>query len=138
MVLVTAGVIVRNGRLLVCQRPAGGYHPLKWEFPGGKCRVRETPEQGLRRELREELGIDAEVGRELWRTRHQYEGREPFELRFFLVPAYRGAIARNAFAALGWLPIPELPALDLLDGDRDFVAHLVCGEIALTCLRDDL
>ena len=60
--LVSAGVIQREGRILVGQRRRGDRHPLKWEFPGGKVEAGETPQQALVRELREELQIEATVG----------------------------------------------------------------------------
>jgi 8-oxo-dGTP diphosphatase len=129
MMLVTAGVIVRGSEVLACQRRADGDHPGKWEFPGGKCEPGETPEQCLRRELHEELRIDADIGRELWRARHQYPGREPLELWFFLVPGYRGALINQVFAEIRWVAIDQLAALDFLDGDADFIVRLQRGDI---------
>ena len=58
-ITVVAGLIQQGGRLLVCQRRRDGAFALKWEFPGGKVEPGETYEKGLRRELHEELGIDA-------------------------------------------------------------------------------
>ncbi|MGD0437170.1 MAG: NUDIX domain-containing protein, partial [Bryobacteraceae bacterium] len=57
MTTVVAAVIERGGRVLIGQRKAGGWHSLKWEFPGGKVAVRETPEDAAARELEEELTI---------------------------------------------------------------------------------
>ena len=62
-VIVAAGMIVEQGRILVAQRKKGSSHGLLWEFPGGKVEKGEEPRGALKRELREELGIDAEVGR---------------------------------------------------------------------------
>jgi 8-oxo-dGTP diphosphatase len=121
---VTAGVITRAGAVLVCQRAAGGHHPGKWEFPGGKVEPGETLEDGMRRELQEELGIDAEVGEVLWRTEHQYPGRDRFALTFFAIPAYRGTITNRCFAAVRWVAVDELQQLDFLDGDREFIGSL--------------
>jgi 8-oxo-dGTP diphosphatase len=61
--LVTAGVIVRDGLIMMAQRHAEGYEGDKWEFPGGKVEPGEEPRRGLQRELREELGITVKVGR---------------------------------------------------------------------------
>ncbi|HUI26258.1 MAG TPA: (deoxy)nucleoside triphosphate pyrophosphohydrolase [Candidatus Kryptonia bacterium] len=132
MIQVAAAIIVRGGEVLVCQRPATGPHPLKWEFPGGKCEAGETIEACLQRELREELGIDADIGRELWRTQHEYPGRPPFGLRFLRVTAYRGALQPHAFAALRWITVEQMHTLDFLEGDRDFIRRLERGEISLT------
>lgn len=73
----------------------------------------------LRRELQEELGIDADIGKELWRTRFQYAGRAPFELVFFAVQSYRGTIVNHDFAEVRWVSRSELTALDFLEGDRE-------------------
>lgn len=127
-ILVTAGVIRREGRILVCQRRADGHHPGKWEFPGGKLEPGEDLVTCMRRELHEELGIEAEVGEELWRTRHQYPGRPAFEIVFFAIQSYRGALVNRDFADIRWVTALELVDLDFLDGDREFVAALVGGQ----------
>lgn len=61
MVLVVAGLLVRNGQIFVAQRAQGSLSGL-WEFPGGKVSIGETPQQGLIREWREELAISIQVG----------------------------------------------------------------------------
>jgi len=58
---VAAGLVFRQGRLLIAQRRAGDHLGGFWEFPGGKRRAEETFTECLRRELREELGIEVEV-----------------------------------------------------------------------------
>lgn len=131
VVQVTAGAIARGGRVLVCQRPPGGHHAGKWEFPGGKVEAGESLEAGLRRELQEELGIEATIGRILWRTEHQYTGRARFALTFFLVKQYEGEPINRALAAMVWAPPAELHTFDFLDADRAFVAALSCGEVGL-------
>jgi 8-oxo-dGTP diphosphatase len=128
---VTAGVIVRDGLVLACQRPAGGHHPGKWEFPGGKVEQGEIREECLRRELHEELGIEATVGRLLWTTHHRYPRRDPLVLSFFLVPQYSGTPRNLAFAEIRWVPIEALAVLDFLEGDREFIAALSAGRIQL-------
>ena len=81
--VVVAGVIESGGKILVCQRRRGDTFELMWEFPGGKLQAGETPAEGLARELLEELGVEAEVGAELFRTQHRYaELSEPIELIF--------------------------------------------------------
>ena len=60
--MVTAAVIERDGRVLIAKRKNGWRFAGKWEFPGGKIEPNETPEECLRRELREELGIETEIG----------------------------------------------------------------------------
>ena len=128
---VAAGLVMRGGRVLVCQRRPDQPHPNKWEFPGGKREAGETFVECLRRELHEELGIDAEVGVELWRTDYVYPGRNPVRLVFFAVPSHRGEIDNHAFAALRWAAVAELPNLDFLAADRELIDRLVDGTIAL-------
>ncbi len=132
VVQVTAGVIARAGRVLICQRLPDGHHPGKWEFPGGKVEAGETLEAGLRRELHEELGIDATIGRVLWRAEHQYAGRPRFALTFFLVEEYAGTPTNRAFAAIQWAPLAELGGFDFLEADRGFVAALGRGDVLLS------
>jgi mutator protein MutT len=70
-----AAVIERDGRFLVTRRLEGTHLSGYWEFPGGKCDPDETPEACLARELREELGIDAQIGNEIVVTEHTYPER---------------------------------------------------------------
>ena len=130
-VQVVAGVLVRGGCVLVCQRPPGKHHPGKWEFPGGKVEPHESLEQALRRELREELEIDVTVGPALWRTQHQYAGREHFTLTFLLVSEYKGTLSNRVFAAVCWVPIGKLSEYDFLEGDREFIGRVERGLIEL-------
>ena len=67
MLRVVAGVIGRDGLILIGQRPPGKSHPMEWEFPGGKIETGESPREALARELREELEIEAHIGREIQR-----------------------------------------------------------------------
>ena len=69
---VTCAIIERRGLVLATQRSATMSLPLKWEFPGGKIREGETPADCLRRELLEELGIDAPVIDALAPSTHHY------------------------------------------------------------------
>lgn len=61
-ITVLAAVIEKEGRFLLCRRAPGRSNAGKWEFPGGKLEEGETEQQCLARELREELGVEAEVG----------------------------------------------------------------------------
>ena len=72
-VLVAAGVLIEGGRVLLTQRKAGTHLAGAWEFPGGKVGPGEDPRTALRRELAEELGIDATAGEIVDVTFHRYE-----------------------------------------------------------------
>jgi 8-oxo-dGTP diphosphatase len=129
---VAAGLLRRGTSLLACQRRADQAHPGRWEFPGGKREAGESIEACLRRELHEELGIEAEVGAEVWRTEHSYADGEPIALVFLAVPAYRGALENRVFAALRWVEMRELQHLDFLEADRELIARLASGQIQLS------
>ena len=135
MVQVAAGVISQGQTVLACQRTNHNDHPGKWEFPGGKREHGEELSDCLQRELREELGIDADVGSELWRTRHTYPGREPVELFFFSITTFHGCLVNHSFANIRWVPVGTLSNLDFLEADRDLVGRLDRGELLLTGSR---
>ena len=94
---VVAALIVDAEKLLVCQRTRHQTMPLKWEFPGGKIEDGEQPRDALRRELEEELGIQAEVGDEVSRIVHEYPNGGSVELRFFTVRQYSGELENRIF-----------------------------------------
>ena len=128
--LVSAGIILRNGQILVGQRRRSDRHPLKWEFPGGKVEHGESPQQALVRELREELQIQAKVGTELARYEHEYPGGSRVHLLFFSVPEFTGEPTARVFEQICWTDLHLLPELDFLDGDLDFIRRLARGEFA--------
>lgn len=126
---VTAGVIVRDGHVLVCQRRPGAEHGGQWEFPGGKVEPGESLSQCLRRELSEELGVGADVGDALWHTRHEYAQAKRVVLWFLFVKTVAGVLRNRVFAAIRWVPLHGLGELDFLEADREFVAALGRGEV---------
>jgi 8-oxo-dGTP diphosphatase len=72
-VVVAAAVLIEQGRVLLTQRKAGTHLSGAWEFPGGKVEAGEDPRDALCRELREEVGIEAQVGEIVDVTFHRYE-----------------------------------------------------------------
>jgi len=69
---VTAAVLEREGRVLIARRPSKGLLGGLWEFPGGKQKEGEDLLAGLRRELREELGVETEIGAAFGQYQHAY------------------------------------------------------------------
>jgi 8-oxo-dGTP diphosphatase len=128
MVTVAAGILMQNGRVLICQRKRDGAFPLQWEFPGGKVEPGEDAATCLRRELREELTIEAEIGSEISTFRYIYPNGFEVELFFLRVTRYTGEIANQAFEQLLWVNPSELPSYDFLEADRALVARLATGE----------
>jgi 8-oxo-dGTP diphosphatase len=126
--LVSAAVIIKNGRVLLGQRRKGDKHSLKWEFPGGKVEPGESPRQALVRELREELQIEAKVGAELARYEHDYPSGSRVHLLFFVVKEYSGPAVSLVFEQIEWVDLTALPDIDFLQGDIDFVKRLARGD----------
>jgi 8-oxo-dGTP diphosphatase len=126
---VVAGLIVKDGKLLVCQRTRHQTMPLKWEFPGGKIEEGEQPRDALRRELEEELGILAKVGDEVKRIQHEYPNGGMVELRFFVVRAYEREIENRIFRDMQWAEPKELPKYDFLEADLTLVRDLAAGRL---------
>jgi 8-oxo-dGTP diphosphatase len=124
VVEVVAAVIERDGRILVCQRKPGGRHPLKWEFPGGKVEPGENPRDAIVRELREELGIEARVDREIEHYDFSYGTGAITRLYFYQVTEYAGELENLDFAQILWAERKDLPDFDFLEGDVDFVRRL--------------
>ena len=124
-IVVTAAVIERGDRVLVTRRLKGTHLEGFWEFPGGKCEPSESLEACLRRELQEELALDAIIGGELLSTTHTYPDRK-VELHFF-----SAVIAADPVAQIGqqmqWVRRQDLAALNLPPADDELVALLQKG-----------
>jgi 8-oxo-dGTP diphosphatase len=126
---VAAGLIVRQGEILICQRRADQPMALQWEFPGGKIEAGETAEQALARELDEELGIEAEVGQRVTRIRHNYRHGGAVDLQFFVVPGFAGELQNKIFQQFRWVKLEELPQYDFLPADRNLIRDLAAGKL---------
>jgi 8-oxo-dGTP diphosphatase len=126
---VVAALIFKEGKVLVCQRTRHQTMPLKWEFPGGKIEEGEQPRDALRRELDEELGIQAKIGDEVARIRHEYKGGSSVELRFYVVREYDGNLENKIFRDLQWAERADLPTYDFLEADLELVKDLASGKI---------
>jgi len=104
--------------------------PLKWEFPGGKIETGEQPRDALRRELDEELGIEAAIGDEVARLKHFYPGGHAIELRFFVVREWRSDFQNRIFRDIRWVPRTELPDYDFLDADQKLIEDIASGKLS--------
>jgi 8-oxo-dGTP diphosphatase len=124
MTTVVAAVIEKNGQILICRRKLGQAHELKWEFPGGKLEPGETPPQALKRELNEELAIDATIGFEFMRHEFAYPEKPPILLIFFEVTEFEGEPVNRIFEEIRWEDARRLPDYDFLEGDIGFVRSL--------------
>ena len=134
---VAVGIIIKDGRVLACQRKRTTAYPLKWEFPGGKLEKSESPEAALVRELREELSIEATVGREFHRQEWMYDEASSdarkngaFRVFYFLVREFNGVMVNHVFEQIRWVNPQELEAMDILEGNRAAVQLLLKHEQA--------
>jgi 8-oxo-dGTP diphosphatase len=121
--------MVRENRVLICQRTEKQAFALQWEFPGGKVEEGESLLAALVRELREELGIGAVVEREIATVQHRYAEGLGVELHFFLVREFEGEIENRIFRAVRWEERARLDAESFLEADRGVVRGLKSGEL---------
>ena len=126
---VAAALIVRGDDILCCRRTEYQSLPLKWEFPGGKIEPGEHPTAALRRELDEELGIQARIGDEVARIQHRYPHGGSVELRFFLVHEFEGEPENRIFRDIQWVALTRLPEFDFLEADLELVRDIAAGKI---------
>jgi 8-oxo-dGTP diphosphatase len=129
---VVAALILRENKILICQRTRHQTMPLKWEFPGGKIEPGEDPEAALHRELDEELGIQATIGRKVAEVRHNYGNGGTVELHFFLVEEFSGQIQNRIFKDVCWVGKEEMPRFDFLEADVALVKDIAEGKLSLT------
>ena len=119
---VGSAIIQRDGRYLVSQRPEGSHLGQVWEFPGGKIDHSETHAQALRREIREELDVDVDVGELMYYTAHDY-GDRGVTLYFYRC-SLRGTPRPLLGQEMRWVPRAELTTLGFPPADDEFIARL--------------
>ena len=123
LVDVTAAVIGGpDGRILVCSRPKGTHMAGKWEFPGGKIEQGETAETCIRREIREELGMEIAVGPVLTVMEHDY-GIKYVRVTFFLAVSDDAPTAKDG-QKFRWIVPEDTESVDFLDADRPVSAEI--------------
>ena len=118
MIDVTAAVIARDGRVLLCRRPQGKHHAGLWEFPGGKTEPGETLEACVARECREELGIDLRVGRAL-----ACVVRDGLRITFLAAQIVRGEPQLLEHSALAWVTPEQARTYALCPSDAQMLAQ---------------
>jgi 8-oxo-dGTP diphosphatase len=126
---VVAALILRDNEILICQRAEGQAMPLKWEFPGGKVEPNEDLKDALHRELEEELGIDAVIGRKIVTIQHTYASGAALELYFFRVDEFKHEIENRIFHDVRWVHRKDLPTYDFLEADIRLVKDLSAGKL---------
>jgi 8-oxo-dGTP diphosphatase len=126
---VVAALIVRENKILICQRAEDQAMPLKWEFPGGKVEHDEDLKDALHRELEEELGIDAVIGRKIAAIQHNYANGASLQLYFYRVDQFKKEIDNRIFRDVRWVDRKELPTYDFLEADVRLVKDISAGKL---------
>lgn len=117
---VSAGLVFRNGKLLITQRHADAHLGGLWEFPGGKRECDETFEQCLVRELREELAIEVEVGQRIDSVVHRYP-EKTVRLDFFQCRWTAGEPQPLGCPAFQWIELDDLDRFQFPDADKQIL-----------------
>lgn len=121
---VVTGFLRKGDKVLVGQRPAGNTLAGQWEFPGGKIERNESPEHALARELREELGIEAEIGTLKLASTHNY-GDTGIVILFYEVLFWKGEPKTVHHMELKWVTKEELPQLSIPDANRKILDRII-------------
>lgn len=120
---VTAALIWQDGKVLLARRSPGEKHAGGWEFPGGKQENDESKEDCLKRELREELGIEAEIGERFVDVSYEYPDGMIF-LSAYHVVGFSGEISLHVHDKLVFLDPGKIQAEDILPADREIADQL--------------
>ena len=115
--IVTAGIVIRDGRVLVAKRHHRSHGGSLWEFPGGKMESDEDPKACLKRELSEELDIGVKVGEILEVVYHRYD-RYPILLLGYLCKLKEGIPKALGCQEYRWVGKDELKRLPLPEADK--------------------
>jgi 8-oxo-dGTP diphosphatase len=127
MITVTCAIIEKDGKVLCAKRSEIMQLPGKWEFPGGKTEQGELPEDCIKREIREELGIEIEIIEKLPAKKHNYSPGFHFELVPFRCRQVEGILEPGEHEEVRWLAKEELRKLNWAAADipvlEDYLAR---------------
>lgn len=124
MKIVAAAIMIRNGKIFICQRPEHKQPPHLWEFPGGKQEPGETLPQCLQRELSEELNVVLEIGPAFMTCSFDYDFGT-FEIHTFFVNVPDGIdIKSNEHENTAWVTPAQLVGYNFVPADIPVVEKL--------------
>lgn len=123
MIRAVVGILKREGKVLVGQRPLGKPYSGYWEFPGGKIEPNETGEAALSRELQEELGIEVIKAEPWFQHSHNYPDKTVL-LDMWIVSEFAGEPYSKENQALRWVTLTEIMDLRLLDGNWPIIDRI--------------
>lgn len=121
MIEVTAAIICKDSRFLICQRPKGKSCELLWEFPGGKIEPSETGEQCIVREIQEELGVTLRVLRKFTDVVYEYPDRT-VHLHFYITEIESGELVRKEHNAFAWITQKNIPNYQFCPADAKMLS----------------
>jgi 8-oxo-dGTP diphosphatase len=121
---VTAALIQHDERILIAQRGRGKRFACQWEFPGGKVRHDESPEDCLRREIKEELNLEIRVDQYCCTVRHRYPDFD-IELITFWCSIMAGELRLAEHEQVRWITLAEMGQYDFVEADLKVIAALV-------------
>ena len=119
MLVVTAAIILSDGKVLIARRNPMLTKGSRWEFPGGKIKPGEDPRRCLAREIREELGIEIEVLDKLGTITHA-EDQRSLKLLFYRANWTAGSLHLRDHSEIQWVRADRLSEYDLTPPDRRF------------------
>lgn len=122
--VVVAAIIERDGDFLLHQRPPGSWGAGQWEFPGGKLEATEPPEEAVKRECREELGVEVQVGRIDEVIHHTYDDHGSLLILFYRAKIVSGEPRALLGGAIDFAAGKELLEYDWLPADWPLVERL--------------
>lgn len=123
MIRVVAGIIKRDGKVLIARRASHKTMSGKWEFPGGKVEEGENPERALEREILEEFGVVVRTKEFLHANQHDY-GDFKIELIAFSADYIDGVFKLSDHDKMEWIVPEELYSYDLTDADIPLISIL--------------
>ena len=127
---IVAGLIVKNGDILIGKRRKNDLGGGLWEFPGGKIEYGENRESALIRELKEELGINAVIDRKLMNYKHKHN-LSVYDLSFYLVKSYSGDLKTNAHDEIKWVKPKKILNYTFIGGDNNIINAIINEKIKL-------
>jgi 8-oxo-dGTP diphosphatase len=122
-IIVSAGLISRDGKYLINKRPEGCHLAGYWEFPGGKQEKGETLEECLKREIKEELGLEIDIEQEILSVHHEYETKE-VTLHFFVCTPFKENPQAREGQEISWVHPDELNKYKFPPPDLDVIKFI--------------
>lgn len=119
---VVAAIIKKNNKVFITQRGHGEFKG-KWEFPGGKIEVGETPEDALVREIKEELKSEIKIEK-LFDEINDVHGDKTFNVKFFICSLISGNLELTEHLASKWVEPSEIDEKDFMDADKSVLDNL--------------